>query len=178
MDITSDRNYSFLCRRWSVLAQNVWKYKYTFFIEINIMYSVWRIQDFLGWDAGADPKVGGGEPTYCLATFFCKSAWKWKKLDYEEDVPGVPLEFLKPCFSWKKLALPPSTPPPNFLHDRTSIGLRNQWYRACDQKKLYVQQKSHVRSSNFGLLAIYYENSHHFVGWLPTRNEKFKFVFL
>ena len=41
----------------------------------------WRIQDFPDGGGGgcANPKVGA--PTYYLATFSPKTAWKWKKVD-------------------------------------------------------------------------------------------------
>ena len=32
-----------------------------------------------------------GAPTYYLANFFPKIAWKWKKLDQGVRVPGAPL---------------------------------------------------------------------------------------
>ena len=49
----------------------------------------WRIQDFP--DGGA-PTSKVGAPTYYLAKFLPKTAWKWKNLDREGGarVPGAP----------------------------------------------------------------------------------------
>ena len=50
------------------------------------LVSQWRIQDFP--NGGTNPQSGA--PTYCLAKFFPRTAWKWKKLHPEGRAYLVP----------------------------------------------------------------------------------------